>query len=530
MSNPTNQMEWLIQAYSKDYAKAVPQDVETIKLSQMVSKLGFIYEKFRNAIDYNEEHLVRRNSLERLLRRQMLFLQESRPQKISQTLIYEFIRARYLPNETLPETLIDDLAKTIEKYLIIIKSFNISPTKESAKLIDWVISVASCEIDEYLLPNPKSQAMVQFMYSRLVEDISFVKVNIEEKEKNLQIYIATLRTLLKADLPYLRYSLLKLYVSNWNSLNGAEVKNIVEKLPAIKRQIDSKMAHPFSFQLTSIIRVQSVFFSVLRELLEKNPKDLEHIFDNPDTLEAKIENICKINYQKIKNKLIGSIFRVILYILLTKTVLAFVLELPYDLLVFQQVNWRALIINVTFHPFLMFLIALTIKVPGDKNTQAIVKEIKKIVYGEERKIVFKPRKALKRGSAAFFVFNFIYLIMFGISFGIVIYALNKLSFNFVSSILFIFFLTVVSFFGFRLRNHAKQMLVLPRKDSFLNFIVDFLSLPIIRVGRFMSANFSKVNIFLYILDFIIETPFKMAVEFLERTVSFIKDKRDEIIE
>ncbi len=530
MPNPTNQMEWLIQAYAKDYTKAYPKDVEKIKLSQMVSKLGFVYEKFRNAIDYNEEHLVRRNSLERLLRRQVLFLQESRPEKVSQTLIYEFIRARYLPNETLPETLIDELARTIEKYLVIIKSLNESPTKENAKMIDWIISVASCEIDEQLLPDQKSQAMAQFMYSRLVDDISFVKVEIEEKEKNLQIYIATLRTLLKADPAYLRYSILKLYVNNWTSLNTSEAKNIIEKLSGLKKQIDSKLAHPLSFQLTSIVRVQSVFFTVLREVLEKNSAELDRVFDNPEDLETKVENICKVSYQKIKNKLIGSVLRVVLYILLTKTVLAFVLELPYDVFTYGAVNWKPLIINVTFHPLLMLLIATTIRVPGDKNTKAIVDQIKKIAYGEERKIVFKPRKALKRGSPAFIVFNTIYTIMFAISFGIVIYVLTLLHFNWLSSTLFIFFLTVVSFFGFRLRNHARQMLVLPRKDSFLNFLVDFLSLPIIRVGRFMSANFSKVNIFLYILDFIIETPFKAAVEFLEKTVSFIKEKRDEIIE
>ncbi|HPN81712.1 MAG TPA: hypothetical protein PK412_04185, partial [bacterium] len=103
-------------------------------------------------------------------------------------------------------------------------------------------------------------------------------------------------------------------------------------------------------------------------------------------------------------------------------------------------------------------------------------------------------------------------------------------FNILSGALFIFFLTVVSFFAFRLRYLAKQFLVIPRKDNLFGFLIDFVSLPIIRVGRFFSTNFSKVNIFLYFLDFIIETPFKLLVEFMEKTISFINDKREEIIE
>jgi len=108
--------------------------------------------------------------------------------------------------------------------------------------------------------------------------------------------------------------------------------------------------------------------------------------------------------------------------------------------------------------------------------------------------------------------------------------LNFFNFNVPSGILFVFFLTIVSFFGFRLRNLAKQLSVVPRKDNFFSFLVDFISLPIIRVGRFFSTNFAKINIFLFILDFLIETPFKALVEFLEKAVSFINEKREEIIE
>ena len=158
----------------------------------------------------------------------------------------------------------------------------------------------------------------------------------------------------------------------------------------------------------------------------------------------------------------------------------------------------------------------------------IIDEVKKITYGEERKLIYKPRKVMRRGSLSYIFFNAIYLVMFAISFGFVIWALHKINFNIFSGALFIFFLTLVSFFGFRLRTFANQYLVLPRKENLRNFLVDFFTLPIIRVGRFFSTNFSKINIFLYILDFAIETPFKMLVELLEKALSFIGEKREEI--
>ncbi|MEK7653581.1 MAG: hypothetical protein AAB358_03815 [Patescibacteria group bacterium] len=523
MPKITNEIAWLIDVYRHESAKPIPEDVAKIKLSQLVSKLGFFYEKIRNAIEYNEEHLIRRNSVERILRRQILFLMEKDPVKISTAIIHEFIRARYLPNDALPETIIDELSKTIGKYLTIL-----SKLPNSQKLSKWIVGIAACEINDQLNPIEKEMAVANLMYSHLVDNLHFTKNHLNEKEKNLQIYLAVLRTLLKADSTTLRFALLKLYLPNWTKNEPTEIENFCQNFSNVRNKIEKNIAHPLGFQLSRAIRPQSVFFNVLREMLDKNKEKLEEIFTQPEILAEKIKAVAQENYQKVRSKLVGTIFRVIIYILFTKTILAFILELPYDYIFIGVVNWQALTINVIFHPVLMFIIAMTIRVPGAKNTQIIINEIKKIVYGEERKLVFKPKGLMKRGSTSFFVFNAIYLVMFAVSFGIILAILKNLHFNLISGVLFIFFLTIVSFFGFRLRNIAKQFSVIPRKDNLANFIVDFVSLPVIRVGRFFSTNFSRINIFLYILDFIIETPFKALVEFLEGAVSFINEKREEI--
>ncbi len=531
-AQPTNQIEWLIDIQHSYDRKETPKDVPKIKLNQFVSKLGFFYEKFRNVIDYNEEHLVRRNSLARLLKREILFLQESRPAKIGKNIVYEFIRAKYLPNNTLPETIIGEIAEIVEKYLAVLTRLRQDTQIQDDKLADWLINLASCEINEKLAPTVKQNAMVNLMYSHLNQVIQFVQADhIDGSDRQLQIYIACLKNLFKADRISIHYQLLKIYFPNWTKIDASRAAELVPQLLAIKKVIDHHLRHPLGFEFGRIVRPQAVFFAVIQEIISSTDSDkLREVFSNPDLLEEKIEEIVRVKNYQTRSRLIGTIFRVIIYILLTKTILAFVFEIPYEYFILGKVDWAVLGVNVFFHPLLMFGIAATIRVPGVRNTRIITEEIKKIVYGRERKIIFKPKKSLAKGSFSYTAFNAVYLVMFFISFGLVVSILRFLNFNLVSSVLFIFFLSVVSFFGFRLRNLAKRYSVVPRRDNFINFLVDFITLPIIRVGRFFSVNFSRINVFLFILDFIIETPFKILIEFLEKTVSFINEKREEIIE
>jgi len=530
MPQNTGESEWLIQQFSRDWNRQAPKDAPKIKLHQLVSKLGLFYEKLRNAIDYKEEYLIRRTSLKRLLNRQIKFLSEKDPVNISQTVIFEFIRARYLPNDALPESDIETSAIIIAKYLMLIKHVAQNPMPDKVKAVDWLIDLLVCELDEFLFPSGKEMAIVNFMYGEMVKSISFTKTVIPEDERQLQIFIAILKNLTKADPPLIRYLLLKLYRPDWINLTPQGVKAFGPEINETKNKIEAHLTHRAGYQLALMMKTQAVYFSILRQLIEQNTDngEIQGIMADGKLLETKITEICNKNYKITRGKLAGSILRVIIYIFFTKTILAFLLELPYDKFIVGSVNWNALTINIVFHPVLMTLIALSIKVPGVKNTKMIVEEVKKIVYGEERKLVYKPRRIMRRGSFGYILFNSIYLVMFVISFGLIIWALHKIGFNIFSGALFIFFLTLISFFGFRLRTVANQYLVLPRKENLFNFLIDFFTLPIIRAGQFFSLNFAKVNIFVYILDFAIETPFKMLVELLEKAFSFIGEKREEI--
>jgi hypothetical protein len=54
-------------------------------------------------------------------------------------------------------------------------------------------------------------------------------------------------------------------------------------------------------------------------------------------------------------------------------------------------------------------------------------------------------------------------------------------------------------------------------------------MPILSVGKFLSRSLSHLNFITFIFDFIIEAPFKMIIEVIEEWISFVRQKRDEIV-
>ncbi|NBS69882.1 hypothetical protein EBT31_13355 [bacterium] len=60
-----------------------------------------------------------------------------------------------------------------------------------------------------------------------------------------------------------------------------------------------------------------------------------------------------------------------------------------------------------------------------------------------------------------------------------------------------------------------------------NFL-DVALLPIAQAGSWLSSKVSKINVFIYFFDFIIEAPLKVAIEFVEGWLTFVREKKEEI--
>ncbi len=87
---------------------------EKIEVSLPARSAATLYEKARSAIDYQEEHLLRRNAILRIIRRYAG--SDITIAEITENLIRELIWARYLPNKEVPSRIIGQLIPIFEKY------------------------------------------------------------------------------------------------------------------------------------------------------------------------------------------------------------------------------------------------------------------------------------------------------------------------------------------------------------------------------------------------------------------------------
>ncbi len=178
----------------------------------------------------------------------------------------------------------------------------------------------------------------------------------------------------------------------------------------------------------------------------------------------------------------------------------------------------------------MFLLVAVTNVPGADNTKRIFERILSIIQPDdpqETKYLVKGAHSTKR-PLLMFGFSIIYLLAFVVSFGLIIMGLREISFNIISQLFFIFFLSMVLFFGYRIRQTAKEYLLID-KEGILSPIRDFFMLPILSLGKWLSSEISRLNIFIFIFDFIIEAPFKAVFEVGEEWVNFVRHKKEEII-
>ncbi|MFA5184637.1 MAG: hypothetical protein WC456_03895 [Patescibacteria group bacterium] len=533
-------------------------NIPRIKVSTLISRLAVFYEKIRNAVDYDEEHLLRKNAIARILRRQIVIegaLKESDSASIAEHLLVELIRGSYLPNNQIPETKITEVAVMLGKYIALKNQvsakinaeltlkIDINKAKdlinEKNKLTGWLLTLAACEIEESLAPNPVKQIIVGNLFSVLSRNIKLPSDLPYENDLEIQIYLSISRNFLKFDQEMLNFVLFKYYNSGWLTLRVAEgeaaagrqeIQAITNGLREMKALIDSQLKHPLARQLDKIVRRYSLYFSILSETVEADPAKIYGELERGEKgFTAAIRKICDNKYKKAKHRLWRVALRSIIYIFLTKSIFVFLIEVPAIKLFNEPVNPVSLAINVAFPAALLFLIVFFTRMPQEDNTDKIVSGIKEIsIAGEEKKQPIILRRPANRNWLKSAVFNLIYVAAFGVSIYYIIWALTRIHFNWVSITIFLFFLAFVSFFSVRTTSGIKELSVVDRKENILSFLLDLFYMPIIMVGRWLSSNFSKINVFIFLFDFIIEAPFKVLVEVAEDWTRYVRERRDNL--
>ncbi len=522
----------LLDAYKKafelerDYNSS---EEDKIAVHQVSSKLAFLYEKVRNTVDYKEEHLLRKNAVGRILKRRIMT--ERNEYDVAKFLVYELIRARYLPNKTIPEKRIDEVKVIIEKYTYLLNKIPdySTPINDKENVFDWIIGIASYEIEEKLVPHGQETAIVDFARKAMEKKIKVrEELRIDQGLEKELTYIAVLKNLIKSDMDMIRYRVFLMKHPDWLFAPSEDkFAKMALVMNSIATGIDATIHHRYADNFSRAVKKNLAYFEILQEVAASHPKEMENIFSHHFHVEDAIKETCVRKYRNAQAKLRRSATRSIVYIFITKVFIALLIEYPYERYILGEVNVIALGINIVFPPILMALVVMSISVPSKKNTALIVAGISEMIYDNYAQPPLVIKGNVQRNSLFLTVFQLFYLIVFGISFGFIFYILGKLGFNYVSMGIFVFFVSVVSYFGIRIRQNARELLVI-QEEGVAGFLAELFMMPLMKVGQWLSVKMAKINVFAYILDFIIEAPFKTFVEIFESWIYYVKEERDKI--
>jgi len=511
----------------KDLTSEKTEPGVKIHVDYIASKVAGFYEKIRYILEYQEEHLFRKKAIDRMLRRRLL-MQENNKNDIAAPLISELIRGGYLPNDAILESAIEEVQIIIHKYIYFLNytqdlGLDMSKQEEMSK---WLISLASCEIEEKLAPPQKDSALADYMRQTISPKIVLKNANLHEEELKAQVFIGIQKTLLRADDALLNYRLLKLHFPQWTeSANENFVNAVALRLIPLKEALDEEIKHPLSSKFFSLCNKYNTPYLSLGDAIVKDP-DL--LAKSPEEIENSIDQAYQERFERLKKKLKRAAIYSTVSIFLTKVITALAIEVPFDKYVTKELAFTALTINILFPPFLMFLIVSTIKPPRPENAQKVILEAMKIIYIAEKPDQYEIKPTKKRSVFLRSFINLFYLVIFTAVFWLIVWTLLKIKFSWPSIAIFLIFVSLICFAGLKIRQRSKELDIEKTKESGLAFLIDLFALPLVQVGKWLSGQWSRFNIFVVFFNLVLEVPLLTFVEFLENWRHFMKEKKEEI--
>jgi len=501
----------------------------TIHVDEAASKVAAFYEKIRGIIDWKEEHLLKKGAIERSLKRKLfgIDLTNGLANSIAESLVLELIRGGHFPNDKIEEIKITEVQKAIDKYIFILNHSPQNQNKSKIRFPNWLYSIAACEIEEILSPSLKERSLINYMFEQMRERIRLNK-KIEDKEKNIQIYIAVQKTLFNLDTPIISYHILKYKYPQWKNPDQNQLAELAKNIYFIWEALEKDFSHPLSGKFYQICEKYNTPFLLFGDILSKNLKETKEKINNPEALEFLIKKAYEARLKTLKSRLGRAAFYATLSIFLTNVVSLLAIEIPFTKIATGQFNFWAIAIDIFIPTLLMYFLVVTIKPPKKENLGKVVMEAMKIVYDNKEKDTYEIKMYRKGGFIFKAIINLFYLIFFILVLGLIVLGLKQVHFPILSYFIFIIFLSLIAFAGAKIRQKARELHMTEEKGNFLSFILDPFALPIIHLGKWLTTRWKRYNLIAAFFTALIDMPFLVFIEFIEQWRYFLKEKKEKI--
>jgi hypothetical protein len=475
----------------------------------VIGVLARVYERARNAMEYRADHLVRRAAIERILKRQLVFRQD--PDKVAEELMLELKWAKYLTPLEMEQLSQDELARILYKYLGSDKSGNLP--------FDWLVGVMSAEIEEKFNLNTDYRKFTNFAFQAIKQKVKLT----QENQLELLLFIAVDRIFTQSDEAQVGFHILRLLDNKWMERQSDESGVMVDAYQLYSQAIHHKLLG----RLSRFVRRQTGPLVLLRDIYFSSPGEFETVITDKDKFYSKAKEVLGVQLGLTGAAVKTAVVRSIVYVFLTKMIIGLLVEMPLDTLLVGHVEWVPLIINLLFPPILMWLMSRQIALPGESSRAALIEQCWQTVAEfetlQDDSDVLED--TVRQGFLGWYgVFSVLYSLVFAGVFFLILYVLRLFGFSLASMAIFVFFLTVVAFFAFRIRQTAQ--LYSYKNDTGLS---DTITLPLLAVGAIFNQGLVHLNFLAFVFDFILEAPYKTILRILDSWVQFLSAKKEEVV-
>lgn len=511
--------EYLVKSFDENNRR---RGERGMSVNGLASDVAAWYEKLRTAIENRDEEVILRAAIERIIRRRLLL--GGNGATVATPLVRELVWARYFEDESIGDDTVEEVAATIDLWLEFRNLLAQSHKMKEGDLNEWIYQLLASDLEAKLHDNTKKESMISYIF---LNERKQIKIEDDTEEtRDAQTFIAIRKSYAKEDMAFLRYALFNQYFGN---LTKDSLQDIVENFMQGKKVIVEQLEYSGRFKIYEYVKRQIPPFLILEDIMRANNGKFKSLTRNEAEFTRVIVETCEARYANISTKVRRAIARSIIFILLSKVFLALTIEGTYDKIVYGEIQWPIIAINIAIPVGMMILISFFIKAPSRENTERIVGRIKSLLYDPEpalgKPLIFSHQPKAKTLTDT--IFSIVWGGTYLISFGIIIYILTRLGFNFVSQGFFLFFFAIICFLSYRI-NQAANLYTVKDKPGLFTFFVDFFFMPIARVGSYLAEGVRSINVFIFLLDMLIEMPLKGLIAFFEQWFSFLHSKREDL--
>jgi hypothetical protein len=201
-----------------------------------------------------------------------------------------------------------------------------------------------------------------------------------------------------------------------------------------------------------------------------------------------------------------------------------IFEIPVAKLITGDWSPWAIVADLAIPTALMFLLVWMIKPPSDNNLEVVKEEVTKVITKTDELDVYEVRLQKKVRRVLNLVFFLVYLAGGLISLYGIYWVFKLANVPWTSLYINTANVAMVVASAMIIRQRSKELTVY-EKANVIEFLLDFFSIPLAKIGAWFSQKWKEYNIVSVLFVALVDFPFSSFVAILEGWRGFIKEKR-----